>query len=295
MLVLTTEVFMNTFIAFAIIFVLVCFYLHGRFEMQEKIKQQKLVDDLVDNVENLISGLIKKHQNVLYRKYKQTHYIDEYGKECTDGWDRELDYFIEHVIKPEIDEDNFRIKTNIVKFKIELAMLCIKNPDFANYLGNSKVKDTPYEYIEVNTGLEYENFIEEVLKEGDYVVIRTPKTGDQGVDLIAIKNDIRIAIQCKFYSKPVGNKAVQEVVAGKDYYECEYACVVSNNFFTPAAKKLASASNILLLNEDSIVEELNKITSDSTFDKTKHNNEDNDDEELLFTDLTDENDPMKIK
>ena len=78
----------------------------------------------------------------------------------------------------------------------------------------------------------------------------TATTGDQGVDLIARKDKSVIAIQCKYYSKPVGNKAVQEVIAGKGFYNCNKAVVISNNLFTKSAKQLADDSNVKLLTID---------------------------------------------
>jgi len=36
-------------------------------------------------------------------------------------------------------------------------------------------------------------------------VKETPKTGDQGVDLIASINDLRICIQCTDHKKAIGN------------------------------------------------------------------------------------------
>ena len=85
-----------------------------------------------------------------------------------------------------------------------------------------------------------------------YFVKRTPKTGDQGVDLIAEKDGDRKAIQCKFYSKPVGNKAVQEVCAGRDFYNTDYAVVVTNSFYTKSAKELANKNKVILLNDNEL-------------------------------------------
>ena len=216
------------------------------------------INDAIDRkykdneLKKLVDELMIKHQKVLQRKYKQTHYIDEYGKEVENGWDREVNYFIEHVVEDDICFLSEGQKWEI-RSRIDSCMIDMKYDILTNKYENKEV--------ELRTGIDYENYVEAILKEDNFIVNRTPTTGDQGVDLIANKNNIRIAIQCKYYSKPVGNKAVQEVIAGKDYYECEYACVVSNNTFTPAAKKLASVSNILLLNEDNIVDQLNQLLS----------------------------------
>ena len=75
----------------------------------------------------------------------------------------------------------------------------------------------------------------------------TKKTGDQGADVIAEKNGKRIIVQCKLYSRPIGNKAVQEVVAAKSYYKGNIALVVSNTNYTKSARKLAESNGVVLL------------------------------------------------
>ena len=42
----------------------------------------------------------------------------------------------------------------------------------------------------------------------------TNATGDLGLDVIAEKQGLRYGIQCKYYSYPVGNIAVQVAYAG---------------------------------------------------------------------------------
>ena len=49
------------------------------------------------------------------------------------------------------------------------------------------------------------------------------------------------------YSQPVGNKAVQEVLAGKAFESADLAFVVSNTEFTPAAWTLAEATGVYLV------------------------------------------------
>jgi restriction system protein len=61
--------------------------------------------------------------------------------------------------------------------------------------------------------------------------------------------DIRVCIQCKRYSKPVGNKAVQEIVAGMTHWNGTHAVVVSNAGFTKAAQKLAESTGVFLVND----------------------------------------------
>jgi HJR/Mrr/RecB family endonuclease len=72
------------------------------------------------------------------------------------------------------------------------------------------------------------------------------------VDVVAEKGGRRIVIQCKLYSQPVGNSAVQEVAAARAHERADYAAVVSNNTYTPAAKQLAASNGVLLLHHSDL-------------------------------------------
>jgi len=104
------------------------------------------------------------------------------------------------------------------------------------------------------SGIDFEGFIEHNLKDSGYNVSGTPKTGDQGADVIATKNGKKYIIQAKRYSKPVSNKAVQEVVAAKNYYQGDFAVVVTNSTFTRSAKALAQKNDVLLVEGSQLTE-----------------------------------------
>ncbi|HEY8610690.1 MAG TPA: restriction endonuclease [Roseomonas sp.] len=72
-------------------------------------------------------------------------------------------------------------------------------------------------------------------------------SGDQGVDVLARKGGRTVVLQCKLYGRPVGNKAVQEALAGRGYAGADGAAVVSNAPFTAAAHALAARVGVLLL------------------------------------------------
>ena len=67
----------------------------------------------------------------------------------------------------------------------------------------------------------------------------TKSSGDQGVDIIACKHRKKYGIQCKYYTYPVGNKAVQEAYAGANFYDCDKVIVMTNTTFTRSAIELA--------------------------------------------------------
>lgn len=99
----------------------------------------------------------------------------------------------------------------------------------------------------LSDGWQFENYTANLLKKIGYSkVIVTSGSGDYGVDVLASKSGVTYAIQCKLYSSSVGNKAVQEIVSGKIYYNCDKAVVITNNYFTSAAQKLAYATGVEL-------------------------------------------------
>ena len=106
-------------------------------------------------------------------------------------------------------------------------------------------------------GIAFENKCMKILISKGWRVEETPKSGDQGIDLIASIEKYRLCIQCKDHKKPIGNKAVQEVSAGKKYWNGTHAILVSQSGYTKSAYKLAAANNVLLIS----TLELNNIVS----------------------------------
>lgn len=104
-------------------------------------------------------------------------------------------------------------------------------------------------------GIEFEVFCKSVLQANGFKNLRTTKgSGDQGIDLLAEKEGIKYGIQCKCYSSDIGNKAVQEAFAGKTYYGCHVAAVLTNRHFTRSAKALADSNHVLLWDREKLEE-----------------------------------------
>lgn len=96
-------------------------------------------------------------------------------------------------------------------------------------------------------GHEFEFFCASLLRKNGYENVSvTSGSGDQGVDIIAYKDDIKYGIQCKCYHSDIGNKAVQEVYAGKNFYNCDVGVVMTNRYFTKSAIELAKKNRIHL-------------------------------------------------
>lgn len=116
--------------------------------------------------------------------------------------------------------------------------------------------------IDSMTGLEFESFVGDLLKNLGYSGVKVTKSsGDQGVDVIASKNGTKYAIQCKNYSSPLNNKPIQEVTTGKAIYGCDVGVVLTNSTFNKNAVEAAKATGTLLWDRRT----LQKMLSQSTF------------------------------
>lgn len=96
-------------------------------------------------------------------------------------------------------------------------------------------------------GHQYEYHCAKLLKRKGFSGITVTKgSGDQGIDVIAYSGGKKYGIQCKYYTSPVGNHAVQEAFSGAKYYNCDIAVVMTNTTFTPASRELAKKTGVLL-------------------------------------------------
>lgn len=124
---------------------------------------------------------------------------------------------------------------------------------------NIKGKNEKKDFKEEMSGFDFELYSADLLKANGFDRVSvTQFSGDYGVDIIAYKDDIKYAIQCKKYSSPVGIKAVQEVIGSKSMNDCHVAVVLTNNIFTKNAQELAEKNNVLLWDKHKLNEMIEK-------------------------------------
>lgn len=63
-------------------------------------------------------------------------------------------------------------------------------------------------------GIEFEHWCADRIRAQGWDVSVSKASGDQGVDIVAARDRKRVAVQCKRYTNPIGNKAVQEAFTG---------------------------------------------------------------------------------
>lgn len=111
----------------------------------------------------------------------------------------------------------------------------------------SRRKNREQSVLDEMEGHEFEYFCADVLRGKGFLEVEVTKgSGDYGIDILAEKDGVTYAIQCKCYSDPVGVKAIQEAYAGRDYYDRMVGAVLTNQYFTAPAVEAAKKLKILL-------------------------------------------------
>lgn len=103
------------------------------------------------------------------------------------------------------------------------------------------------EHFDTLEGHEFEYYCADLLREKGFIDVEVTRgSGDYGADILAEKDGVTYAIQCKCYTAPIGVKAIQEAHAGRDYYDCMVGAVLTNQYFTEPAVEAAKKLKILL-------------------------------------------------
>ncbi|MBE9487312.1 MAG: restriction endonuclease [Chloroflexi bacterium] len=195
----------------------------------------------------LLEELIRLHFRALNTKWHQLIIQDDYGNFEYGGFIKELEYFYENVFISEVTKKRIDLSVNPIDLERFISLFL----SIFEKLKNES--DNTFAYIvQETTPVEFEIKCADVLISLGWTARITKGTGDQGVDVIAEKNGVKAVLQCKKYSNPVGNKAVQEVYAGKQHELADIAAVVTNSTFTKSAQELANTCDVLLLHVSEI-------------------------------------------
>lgn len=258
---------MENFIALLISgYIIICFY--------------KFIKNLSVNskLKKIISDIVIVNFDILFNNLQKAYYKNEYGYVDKNSLIKEIKKFVQIAVISDTrvkkifnnlvsnleTEHRFssknkrkfvikqvsKTKHKSIENDVELRICKITADTFDAVCSLKGVDiEDPIKDIDtkINTGIDYEIFVENKLKDMGFVVQRTKIVGDQGVDIIATRNDENFAIQCKYYTKSVSNKAVQEIVAGANFYGCSGKVVITNSYFTKSAKQLAASLGVILV------------------------------------------------
>lgn len=218
-------------------------------EINEKIDEINELEKDLDEKE----AKIKEWATETARKNKELIIKDQ---ELREKERRLTDKYASQKLSKEISileskKENLNDEINRLAYrKTELENDIEKFDDFIDYQIENSM-----ETIDNMDGLEFENFCERLLKKIGFNDTRvTPSSGDQGIDVLAKNGNASYGFQCKNYSNIIGNKAVQETIAGRAFYNLDKAVVIANNYFTNSAQELAREASIELWDRDKLYE-----------------------------------------
>jgi restriction system protein len=215
-------------------------------------RRQKLPRGLVRRIDRRSGQRIRSHGGALARKRAQCWNPQSRDRLDHVKWTREQDEFIDDVLLEGVAEPHKRA----LKRRAGLIAAWRRRIDAAAN-GHDRARADAGHGIDFRPGMEgfeYEAYCARILTEAGWKVWNKGDSGDQGVDLVAERGDVIVAIQCKRYRGSVGNSAVQEIYAGRLTVDARArAAVVSNADYTRSAKELAEATGVLLLHHEELL------------------------------------------
>jgi restriction endonuclease Mrr len=119
-------------------------------------------------------------------------------------------------------------------------------------------KRNHFSYVDKLSGIEFEKFLMKIIQEKGYSNIHlTDQTGDQGIDILfKDKDGSKVGIQAKRYIESVSNSAVQQLLGGMLFYNCQKGIIATTSKFTQSAIELASKDPRITLWDRNIIEKL---------------------------------------
>lgn len=176
----------------------------------------------------------------------QTGYLFTYKTESKE----QLDYLMSN--QKEMFEKLDAKPTFKVLFDTTFQMEINNTPNVnSSFSQNDSCKNFDFDSM---NGHDFEHFCAKLLKENNYINVEvTQGSGDHGIDITAEKDGITYAIQCKCYSKDIGNAAIQQAYTGKRIYKKDVAVVMTNRCFTPQAKEEAETTGVKLWDRSKLI------------------------------------------
>ncbi len=109
------------------------------------------------------------------------------------------------------------------------------------------------ESVDQMSGGDFERYVIHLLKHQGYDSRQVGRSGDGGVDLIAVKDGVRHSIQCKRHQKRISRRAVSDAVGGLRQYDCSRAMVLTNSYLTLQAIQVAKANDCMIVDRNTLL------------------------------------------
>lgn len=176
------------------------------------------------------------HKAQLISNIRKSYVVNEYGTVELDDRDKEIARYLRSV--------KLYSKAEAIGYRRVYG--------YIKTWATREVKKTSINTPLPNNGIDFEYWVADRFNERSWSAQVTQGSGDQGVDVVVNIGALRVAVQCKLYTGSVGNKAVQEVLAGMSFFDLDKGVIISTGKYTKSAHALAEKNNILLLAPEDI-------------------------------------------
>lgn len=214
---------------------------------QKRDKDWNMLISYIDDKFDYLAPIFRRLQGTAltkYGEYDPTAELQEID-EFIDTFFKKDDFDFYHVTKPTVELLNY------IERRLEI-------------LNASSTIDMPED------GVEFEYWCANELTKQGWVTQVSKASGDQGIDIIANRDGLSVAVQCKRYGQPIGNKAVQEIFTAKQFVGSKYACVIGTGGFTRSARELAGATGVVLLEAEAGLQNFSSLFG---FDASRNTNQ----------------------
>ncbi|WP_332698054.1 restriction endonuclease [Halalkalibacter lacteus] len=99
---------------------------------------------------------------------------------------------------------------------------------------------------------EFNQLLVPIFQRQGYSVNKTKQNRKSTANLILRKKGLKAIVHTKRQSNNVGSSFIQEAIACKEMYQAKRSIIVTNRHFTKAAKQVARANKVTLIDRDSL-------------------------------------------
>jgi restriction system protein len=189
-----------------------------------------------------VEAIARDHLETLARRRIVLARRDHYGVIDEAAWAKEMRHFAEKVARPALSDAHLAALSR--SGDVSLAIRAMIEPAI---LARASIIEADLAFSDGMSSEQFEDWCAKRLTKLGWKTSMTAASGDQGADVLAEKGSWRLILQCKLYSNPVGNKAVQEAYTAQRHYRAKASAVVTNADFTRSARTLAATTGVLLL------------------------------------------------
>lgn len=182
-----------------------------------------------------VKSVVARYREPLMQRKSQLVVKDKFGINTAD-WERDKIAFIRKFLLPlptniDIQQVSRSIEKELKIHAAEAAHLPI-----------------------IETRLDYQKYCADRLSRSGWKVTHPGIAGDHNVDFFGTIDDVTAVFHCTWYSRPITDLDVQQVVASRHALDADLAIVIVNGRFTLAARRLAEQTGVDLLHHSQIEE-----------------------------------------